>query len=222
MSFKKTLLKSLLKIAITASTLASYQVSFAQTAAPAEAAAVSQSATQASNAPDVLIERVVKDVFATIKTEKIKANDTKRLVALVEQKILPNADIEATTKNVVGPAWAKATPEQKKQIIEEFKTLLIKTYAGALTKVGQQDVKFKPLRMLPTDTKVIIRTEVLDNGQANSIDYKLYKVGNQWKVYDLNILGVGLIATFKPDFAAQINKTGLDGLIASLKDRNKK
>jgi phospholipid transport system substrate-binding protein len=195
---------------------------FGLSAAQAQTAqAVPAQATQNANAPDVLVERVVKDVFSTIRQEKIKSTDVKRLSSLVDQKIMPHADIEATTKNIVGPAWNQASAAQRTQIMQEFKMLLIKTYAGALTKVGQQDVKFKPVRMLPTDTKVIVKTEVLDGGSANNIDYKLYKKGSEWKVYDLNILGVGLIATFKPDFASQINKSGVDGLITFLKEKNK-
>ncbi len=172
-------------------------------------------------APDELVKQTVNDVLDTIRREKIQANDIKKLSQLVENKIVAQADLETTTKMVVGSAWNQASPEQRQIIIKEFKQLLIETYAGALTKFSQQTVDYKPMRAMPGDTKVIVKTMIIDGGEPKAIDYRLHKVNNRWLVYDINILGIGLVASFKPEFSAQINKSGIDGLITFLKNKTK-
>jgi len=178
-------------------------------------------ANNAIIAPDELVKQTVNDVLDTIRREKIQANDIKKLSQLVENKVVAQADLETTTKMVVGSAWNQASPEQRQIIIKEFKQLLIETYAGALTKFSQQTVDYKPMRAMPGDTKVIVKTMIIDAGEPKAIDYRLHKVGNRWLVYDINILGIGLVASFKPEFSAQINKSGIDGLITFLKNKTK-
>jgi phospholipid transport system substrate-binding protein len=121
----------------------------------------------------------------------------------------------------VGRAWRQATPEQQKQLQDEFKTLLVRTYAGALGEVRDQTLSFKPMRSKPEDTEVVVRSEVRGKGEPIQLDYRLEKADSGWKIYDLNVLGVWLVETYKSQFAQEINTKGIDGLIANLVQRNK-
>ena len=176
-------------------------------------------------APDALIKRLSVDVLDTIKGDKaIRAGDSARVVALVDSRIMPNVNFQRMTASAVGPAWRQATPEQQKRLQEEFKTLLVRTYAGALAQVSDQTIAMKPLRAAPEDKEVIVRSEVRGSGDPIQLDYRLEKtpgVGAGWKIYNLNVLGVWLVETYKSQFAQEINAKGLDGLITSLAERNK-
>ena len=176
-------------------------------------------------APDAFIKRLSSDVLDTIKGDKaMRAGDMGRIVALVDTRILPNVDFQRMTASAVGPAWRQATPEQQKRLEEEFKTLLVRTYAGALAQVSDQTVVMKPLRASPDDKEVVVRSEVKGSGDPVQLDYRLVKTPGQgpgWKIYNLNVLGVWLVETYKSQFAAEINTKGLDGLISSLAERNK-
>jgi phospholipid transport system substrate-binding protein len=125
------------------------------------------------------------------------------------------------TASAVGRAWRQATPEQQKRLQDEFKTLLVRTYAGALSQVKDQSVAVKPLRAAATDTEVIVRTEVIGRGDPIQLDYRLEKTANGWRIYDLNVLGVWLVETYRSQFAQEINARGIDGLITALAERNK-
>jgi phospholipid transport system substrate-binding protein len=182
-------------------------------------------AQAADEAPDAMIKRLSDDVLATIKSDKsIKEGDISRIIALVDSKIMPNVNFQRMTAAAVGPAWRQATPEQQKRLQEEFKILLVRTYSGALAEVADQTISLKPQRGSPQDTDVLVRTEVRGRGDPVQLDYRLEKTPGQgagWKIYNLNVMGVWLVETYRSQFAAEINAKGLDGLIASLTERNK-
>jgi phospholipid transport system substrate-binding protein len=176
-------------------------------------------------APDALIKRISVDVLDTIKADKaLRAGDMNKLVALVDERIMPNVNFQRMTASAVGPAWRQATPEQQKKLQDEFKILLVRTYAGALSQVSTQTVVLKPMRSAPEDKEVLVRTEVKGAGDPIQLDYRLEKtagLGAGWKIYNLNVLGVWLVETYKSQFSQEINAKGLDGLITSLAERNK-
>lgn len=183
-------------------------------------------ANAADEAPDALVRRLSSDVLDTIKADKsIKAGDVKKIMALVDSKIMPNVNFERMTSSAVGPAWRQATPEQQKRLEEEFKTLLVRTYAGALDQVSDQSVTVRPFRGSTDDKEVLVRTEVRGGrGDPVQLDYRLEKTPGEaggWKIYNLNVLGVWLVDTYRSQFAQQINSKGIDGLISALAERNK-
>lgn len=176
-------------------------------------------------APDALIKRLSVDVLDDLKADKsIKAGDISRVVALVDARILPNVNFQRMTASAVGPAWRQATPEQQKRLQEEFKILLVRTYSGALAQVTDQTISMKPVRSSPDDKEVVVRSEIRGSGDPIQLDYRLEKTPGQgagWKIYNINVLGVWLVETYKSQFAQEINTKGLDGLIATLSERNK-
>lgn len=177
---------------------------------------------QVSEAPDAFIKRLSVDVVDTIKADKaIQAGDVSKIVALVDSKIMPNVNFQRMTASAVGRAWRSATPEQQKRLQEEFKALLMRTYAGALSEIKDQTINLKPLRMAADDTEVTVRTEIKGRGDPIALDYRLEKSGSSWKIYDLNVASVWLIETYRTQFSQEINATGIDGLIAKLVERNK-
>ncbi len=182
-------------------------------------------AHSADEGADTLIKRLSSEVLDSIRTDKaIQAGDVARIVALVDAKIMPNVNFQRMTAAAVGPTWRQASPEQQKRLQEEFKTLLVRTYSGALTQVSDQTVFVKPMRAAPDDREVVVRTEVKGRGDAIQLDYRLEKTpgeGAGWKIYNLNVLGAWLVETYRSDFAQQISAKGLDGLIATLTERNK-
>ena len=176
----------------------------------------------ADEAPDALIKRVSAEVLDNIRGDKdVLAGDTTKVIALVDTKIMPNVNFTRMTAAAVGRNWRQATPQQQKQLQAEFKVLLIRTYSGALSQVKDQSVNVKPLRAADGDTEVIVRTEVLGRGDPAQLDYRMEKTANGWKIYDLNVLGVWLVETYRSQFAQEISAKGVDGLIASLAQRNK-
>ena len=186
----------------------------------------SLSAMAADEAPDALVKRLSTEVLDTIKADKsIKAGDIPKIMALVDAKIMPNVNFQRMTSSAVGPAWRQATPEQRNQLQQEFKTLLVRTYAGALDQVSDQAVTIKPFRGSPDDKEVLVRTEVRGgSGDPVQIDYRLEKTpgdGYGWKVFNFNVMGVWLVDTYRTQFAQEINAKGIDGLIATLAARNK-
>jgi phospholipid transport system substrate-binding protein len=202
-------------------------VRFALTALLSVSAAVAlvRPAHAADEAPDALVKRISTDVLDTIRSDKsIKAGDVSRIMELVNAKIMPNVNFQRMTASTVGPAGRQATPEQQKRLAEEFKTLLVRTYAGALSQVSEQTVAVRPFRGSPDDKEVLVRTEVRGNGDPVQLDYRLEKTpgeGAGWKIYNINVLGVWLVDTYRSQFAQQINTSGIDGLIDALAARNK-
>jgi phospholipid transport system substrate-binding protein len=196
-------------------------------AATAFSAAVgfAQPVLAADEAADLLIKRLSTEVLESIKADTaIKTGDTSRIIALVDSKIMPNVNFQRMTASAVGPAWRQATPEQQKRLQDEFKTLLVRTYAGALAEVSEQVITVKPLRAAAEDKEVVVRTEVKGHGDAIQLDYRLEKTpgqGNGWKIFNLNVLGIWLVETYKSQFAQEITSKGIDGLISTLVERNK-
>ena len=182
-------------------------------------------ARAADESPDVMIKRLSADVLTSIKGDKtIQSGDVSRIVALVDEKIMPNLDFPRMTASAVGPQWSKSSPEQQKRLQEEFKILLVRTYAGALAQVSDQTISVKPLRAAPDDKEVVVRTEVKGRGDPIQLDYRLEKTpgqGSGWQIYNLNVLGVWLVETYRSQFAEVINAKGIDGLIGILSERNK-
>ena len=173
-------------------------------------------------APDALIKRLSADVLDKIKADKsVQSGDMSKVMALVDSQIMPNVNFTRMTASAVGRSWRQATPDQQKKLQDEFKTLLIRTYSGALSQVKDQTINVKPLRAAAGDTEVVVRTEILGRGDPAQLDYRLEKVATGWKIYDLNVLGVWLVETYRTQFSQEINAKGIDGLIASLAERNK-
>lgn len=183
------------------------------------------SAWAEDEAPDAFVKRISVDVLDTIKADKAMRNgDIGRIVTLVDTRIMPHVDFQRMTASAVGPGWRQATPEQQKRLQDEFKILLVRTYAGALTQVSDQTIFVKPMRAAVEDKEVVVRTEVKGRGDAIQLDYRLEKTpgeGAGWKIYNLNVLGAWLVETYRSDFSQQINARGIDGLIATLTERNK-
>lgn len=182
-------------------------------------------AQAADEAPDAFIKRLSDDVLTTIRTDnKLRSGDIDHIMAVVDAKIMPNVNFQRMTASAVGPAWREATPEQRKRLQEEFKLLLVRTYSGALSQVSDESITMKPLRAAPTDTDVIVRSEIRGRGEPIQLEYRLEKTpgqGGGWKIYNLNVLGVWLVETYRTQFAQEINARGIDGLIATLAERNR-
>lgn len=182
-------------------------------------------AAYSQEAPDALVKRISQDVIDSAKGNKdIQGGNQKQILALVEQKIIPHVDFQRMTQLAAGRHWREATPEQQKQLIAEFRNLLVYTYSGALTQVGDQEVTFKPLRASPADTEVEVRSEVARGGSAQPIQlaYRMEKQQDGWKIYDVNVLGAWLVESYKSTFNSEIGKSGIDGLIKTLQERNKR
>jgi phospholipid transport system substrate-binding protein len=176
----------------------------------------------ADESADAMIKRMSEEVLAAIKGDKaIRAGDTNRLLELVNSKIMPNVDFQRMTAATVGPAWRQATPEQKKKLQEEFKTLLVHTYSGALAQINDETVSMKPQRGAPEDKEVVVRTEIRGHGDPIQLDYRMESTPAGWKIYNLNVLGVWLVETYRTQFAQEINSKGVEGLIAALEERNR-
>ena len=176
----------------------------------------------ADEAPDALIKRVSAEVLDAIKSDKVvQAGDMTKVIALVDSKVMPNVNFTRMTAAAVGRNWRQATPQQKARLQEEFKTLLIRTYSGALSQVKDQRLSVKPLRAAEADTEVVVRSEVLGRGDPVQLDYRMEKTPSGWKIYDLNVLGVWLVETYRTQFAQEISAKGIDVLISSLSERNK-
>lgn len=172
--------------------------------------------------PDVLIKRLSTEVLDTVKADPaMQSGDMPKVMALVDGKIMPNVNFERMTASAVGRFWRQASPEQQKHLQAEFKTLLVRTYSGALSQVKDQTLSFRPLRAAPTDNEVVVRTEVRGRGDPVQLDYRLEKTDAGWKIYDLNVMGVWLVETYRTQFAQEIAANGIDGLIASLTKRNR-
>ena len=179
-------------------------------------------ARAADEAPDEMIRRLSSEVLNNIKADKdVQSGDVRKIVAFVDAKIMPSVNFSRMTASAVGRNWRQATPEQQKRLQDEFKNMLVRTYAGALSQVKDQTISVKPLRAAPGDTEVIVRTEVIGRGDPIQLDYRMEKSEAGWKIYDLNVLGVWMVETYRTQFAQEISARGIDGLIATLAQRNK-
>ena len=173
-------------------------------------------------APEALIKQVSTEVIDTVKADKaIQAGDVSKIITLVDTKVMPNVNFQRMTASAVGRNWRAATPEQQKRLQEEFKILLVRTYAGALTEVKNQTVGLKPMRTAATDTEVVVRTEIKGKGEPIQLDYRMEKLADGWKIYDVNVAGVWLVEQYRNNFAQEIGSVGIDGLITKLAEKNK-
>lgn len=179
----------------------------------------------AQEAPDALVKRISLEVLDTAKNDKdIQNGNQKRVLDLVESKVLPHIDFQRMTALAAGRFWREATPDQQKQLVNEFRTLLIYTYSGAISQIRDQRLEFKPMRGDVADTEVEVRSQVVQprGGDPIQLSYRLEKLPSGWKIYDMNVLGAWLVETYKGNFAAEISKGGIDGLIKTLTDKNKR
>ncbi|HEX4927149.1 MAG TPA: ABC transporter substrate-binding protein [Burkholderiales bacterium] len=176
-----------------------------------------------SAGPDVLVKQVTLEVVDLIAKDKdLRGGDRVKLIALIEAKVLPNFNFASMTALALGQNWRKASPEQKARLTEEFKTLLVRTYASALAAYGDQQFEFRPLRAKPTDTDVVVQVRVLQPGaQPVAIDYGMEKTAAGWKAYDVMVGGVSLVANYRTEFARLVRASGIDGLIADLEKKNR-
>jgi phospholipid transport system substrate-binding protein len=179
--------------------------------------------SRADMPPDALVQSVSTEVLERIKSDPaLHSGDFNKLQKLIDEKVAPHVDFDKMTRLSVGHGWRSATPEQREALTREFRTLLVRTYSGAMSRVTDHQVKMRPFRGQPTDTDVIVRTQVApSNGDPIELDYRLEKTDAGWKIYDVTILGVSLVENFRNSFASEVSQGGVDGLIKALTDRNK-
>ena len=174
-----------------------------------------------AQAADEFVRRLSTEVIDAVKADKaIQAGDVPRIRSLVDAKVMPHVNFERMTSRSVGPQWRSATPEQKKRMLDEFKTLLVNTYSGALTQVKDQSVHVKPLRAA-SDDDLVVRTEVRGRGEPIQLDYRLEKNGDGWKIFDVNVSGFWIVEAYKGQFAKDLSTGGMDALINRLAEKNK-
>ena len=177
---------------------------------------------QAPATPDALVRQISTEVIDVAKTDKaIQAGDIGRITALVDSKVMPSVNFEVATRSAVGPQWRSATPEQRARLQTEFKTLLLRLYAGALTQLKDQTVSITRTLPTPGSTQVIVQSEVKGSGEPIKLDYRLDKAGEVWKIIDVNVGGIWLVQNYRSQFATELGKGGIDGLINTLAERNK-
>ena len=184
-------------------------------------AAMAQAQEQES--PEALVKRVSQDVIATIKSDPlVQAGNQARIREVMETKLLPHFDFTRMTALAMGRNWRAATPEQQQRLTDEFRTLLVRTYSGALNKYRDETIEYKPLRMNPGDTEVTVRTAVMKpGGSPIQIDYSMEKTPSGWKAYDVIVAGVSLVTNYRDEFNEQIKSGGVDGLLKTLAEKNK-
>jgi phospholipid transport system substrate-binding protein len=179
--------------------------------------------SRADWAPDALVQSVSSEVLESIRADPALRNgDIDRLQKLIDEKVAPYLDFDRMTRLSVGHNWRLATAEQRQALMREFRTLLVRTYGGALSHVTDHKVRMRAFRAQPGDTEVTVRTQVAPSvGEPIQLDYRLERTDAGWKIYDVSILGVSLVENFRNSFASEINQNGVDGLIKALSDRNK-
>jgi len=180
-------------------------------------------AAVAQEAPDALVNKITDEVLDIVRKDKdIQSGNTRKAIELVDAKVLPYFNFQHMTALAVGKEWRKANPQQQQQLIVEFKTLLVRTYSNALTSYKNQKVVFKPFKMNPGETDVLVRTEVQQPGaKPVQLDYSLEKLDGGWKVYDVTVAGISLVTNYRDQFAQEIRNGGMDGLIQSVAAKNK-
>jgi phospholipid transport system substrate-binding protein len=185
-------------------------------------ALVSAAPAHAEVAPDALVRQISVDVIDTAKADKaIQAGDLNRIIALVDSKVLPSVNFEVATRSAVGPQWRTATADQRSKLQAEFKTLLMRLYAGALSQVKDQTVEVTKTIPVAGSTQTVVQTEVRGKGDPIKLDYRLDKFGDAWKIIDVNVGGIWLVQNYRSQFAGELSKGGIDGLINTLVERNK-
>jgi len=190
--------------------------------AAALAVGLAATAAHAQDAPDALVKRVSEEVLQIAKTDpRVQAGDRARVKEVIDTKLAPHFDFERMTALAVGRAWRTATPEQQQQLIEQFRTLLSRTYSNAFVQYRDQQINYKPLRLEPSATDATVRTEIVRPGGAPvQIDYSMSKKGNDWKAYDVIVGGVSLVTNYRDEFNQQVQSGGVEGLVKSLTAKN--
>ena len=179
-------------------------------------------AAWADSAPDALVRRISTEVIDTAKADKaIQAGDVNKVIALVDTKVMPSVNFEVMTRSAVGPKWREASAEQRSKLQAEFKTLLVRVYAGALTQIKDQKVEITKTQPVPQSTQVVVQSEVRGSGEPIKLDYRLDKFTDDWKIIDVNVGGIWLVTSYRSQFAQELGSGGVDGLIAKLVERNK-
>jgi phospholipid transport system substrate-binding protein len=177
----------------------------------------------AQKAPDELVKNVAEDVLAIVRQDRaLREGDTSRMAQLIEEKIVPHFDFERMTRLAVGRAWRQATPEQRQQLMDEFRKLLVRSYSAAYSTYNHIVVEVKPLRLQPGEEDVQVKTLIKLPGGAPpvGVDYSMVKASSDWKVYDVTVDGISLVTTYRSTFAEEVNKGGIEGLIQSLVQLN--
>ncbi|MDR1996286.1 ABC transporter substrate-binding protein [Azonexus sp.] len=177
----------------------------------------------AQQAPNDLVQHVTDEVLDVVRKDRdIQNGSTAKVMELVDQKVLPHFNFTRMTALAVGKDWRKASPQQQQQLADQFKTLLVRTYANALTSYSNQKVVYKPFKMKPEDTDVLVRTEIQQPGNKPiGLDYNLEFKNNEWKVYDVTVAGISLVTNYRDQFAQEVRNGGIDGLIASIAAKNR-
>ena len=172
-------------------------------------------------APDVLVKNVTLEVIDIIQKDKDYQKDKKKIIGLIDAKVLPHFNFQAMTASAVGRNWDKATAEQKARLAEEFKTLLVRTYASAIASYSTQKFEFRPLRAKPTDTDVTVNVRILQSGtEPMTLDYDMEKRPAGWKVWDVRVGGISLVANYRTEFDNVVREKGIDGLVKALQAKN--
>ena len=176
----------------------------------------------ANTAPDALVRQISVEVIDIVKADKaIQAGDTNKVLALVDSKVMPHVNFEVVTRSAVGPQWRGATAEQRSKLQAEFKILLVRVYSGALAQVKDQTVEVTKTLPVTGSTQMVVQTEVRGSGEPIKLDYRLDKQGEAWKIIDVNVGGLWLVQNYRSQFATELSKGGIDGLINALVERNK-
>ncbi len=179
-------------------------------------------AALAQTTPDTLIKKISSEVIDSAKTDTaIQAGDVNKVIALVDAKVMPSVNFEVMTRSAVGPKWREATPEQRARLQAEFKTLLVRVYAGALTQIKDQTVEITKTQPVAQSTQVVVQSEVRGKGGPIKLDYRLDKFADDWKIIDVNVAGIWLVTSYRSQFSQELGSGGIDGLIGELVERNK-
>lgn len=173
--------------------------------------------------PDALAKSVTDDVLAVLRADKdIQAGNRKKVIDLVEKKVLPHFNFVRMTQLAAGRHWRQASPEQRKLLVEEFRTLLVQTYTATFTAYRDQQVEYRPLRMQPDDTEVVVKSLINQpGGQPVTVDYKMERNNAGWKVYDVVVGDLSLVQSYRGTFNTEVQKGGIDGLVKALSEKNK-
>jgi len=184
--------------------------------------ALAAAGAHAEVAPDAFVRQISNDVIDSAKADKsVQSGDINRIITLVDEKVMPNVNFEAVTRSAVGPQWRTATPEQRGRLQAEFKILLVRVYAGALTQIKDQTVEITKTLPVPGGSQVVVQSEVRGKGEPIKLDYRLDKNDAGWKIIDVNVGGIWLVTSYRSQFAQELSNGGIDGLIAKLVERNK-
>jgi len=198
---------------------------FAASAALAMVVLAGAARAQEPVAPDVLVKDVTLEVVdVLLKDKEIRAGDRAKVIALIEAKVIPHFNFTAMAASAVGKNWVKASPEQKTKLTDEFRTLLVRTYSSAISAYRDQKFDFRPLRAKPTDTDVTVNVRIIEPGggrQPITLDYDMEKRPGGWKVWDVRINGISLVANYRTEFDNQVREAGIEGLLKALQSKNK-